>query len=802
MPGYKNLAILSLSLVLLNACSGDTHYPQGNPETSTTVNAPGAPGASPTWAYAAKTGIGTAYEAYAEGGFDDTSPTGKVSRVWFSIAEGIVTETMYGLIHQAQIRDMQFFITGPGFVHEEKRDTDSTIEYLHTDTDGRPLSLAYRIINRDREGRYTIEKHLLTDPHHDTLLQRVIFTSHSDDITAHLVVDPHMANTGVGDRAWQAGDTWYASEGDVFMALRTNTAVEGTVGFAGSSGAPTQLRERGRITQRYPSTGNTPGNVRIALTLPTLSHETATWDFALGFGQSAAAAQEQARNSLQQGFDQAAADYLGSSETPGWRNYLESLEGLPAIAAQSQDGGKLAYASALVLKAQEDKTHAGALIASLSNPWGDIVPALESSTGYKAVWPRDFYQVAMAMLALGDSETPKVAFEYLQHIQAGPDIEGYEGTPGWFLQKTHVDGTLEWYAVQLDQTAMPLMLGWRLHREGILEKRELEHWYQQMLQPAADFLADGGDISLGWNKTRIAPPYTQQERWEEQEGYSPSTTAAIIAGLVSAAEIAETLDDHPRAAYYRQRADTYEQSLEASTFTTSGAFDQPPADGRYYLRITQSEDPNDRALLLPRNGQAALNESYVVDPGFLELVRYGVRAATHPAVRESLPEIDNTQLPHQWRVHYPLEINGKIALGWRRYGGDGYGETTGKGAGYGADGRMATDQRGRVWPFLTGERGHYELALALERGDPTPGRAASEHVRSMEAFANTGLMLPEQVWDGVGSNATYGYQPGEGTNSATPLAWTHAEYIKLLRSVSDGRVWDHYPRVSERYNQH
>ena len=137
MPGYKNLAILSLSLVLLNACSGDTHYPQGNPETSTTVNAPGAPGADPTWAYAAKTGIGTAYEAYAEGGFDDTSPTGKVSRVWFSIAEGIVTETMYGLIHQAQIRDMQFFITGPGFVHEEKRDTDSTIEYLHTDKIGR-----------------------------------------------------------------------------------------------------------------------------------------------------------------------------------------------------------------------------------------------------------------------------------------------------------------------------------------------------------------------------------------------------------------------------------------------------------------------------------------------------------------------------------------------------------------------------------------------------------------------------------------------------------------------------------------
>jgi glucoamylase len=67
----------------------------------------------------------------------------------------------------------------------------------------------------------------------------------------------------------------------------------------------------------------------------------------------------------------------------------------------------------------------------------------------------------------------------------------------------------------------------------------------------------------------------------------------------------------------------------------------------------------------------------------------------------------------------------------------------------------------------------------------------------MELFANEGLMLPEQVWDGVGVNP-HGYVTGEGTNSATPLAWTHAEYIKLLRSMSDKQVWDYYPVVKEK----
>ena len=84
---------------------------------------------------------------------------------------------------------------------------------------------------------------------------------------------------------------------------------------------------------------------------------------------------------------------------------------------------------------------------------------------------------------------------------------------------------------------------------------------------------------------------------------------------------------------------------------------------------------------------------------------------------------------------------------------------------------------------------------------PDVAQAQSEVKRlisSMEAFANGGLSLPEQVWDGVEPNP-FGYELGEGTNSATPLAWTHAEYIKLLRSYVDQAVWDRYPVVEERF---
>jgi glucoamylase len=784
--------------------------------------APGAPGDRPTWVNAAKTGAGASYEAYVDGQYRDGGRTGDVSRVWFSIADGVLTETMYGLIHEAQIKQLRFAVVTDTGLSVEGTDTTSRTEYLHTDDQGRPLSPAYRVVTMDKQGRYEIEKRIFTDPDRQSLVVETNIRALRGGIAPWVLLEPHMANTGVGDSGTAdrgaflgIGDTsreqgivdrmpdfrggsLSAHEGDTHLFLRAPRPFEAaTVGFMGVSDALTDLRD-GRLDNAYSSTGDQTGNIMLAGALPTIGvGEELAWSFTIGFGNSHAAAEAAADGTFRTGLDEVLARYNGEGDRVGWEDYLASLTDLPRIAEQSMDGGKLAYASALMLKVQEDRTHAGALIASLSNPWGDTVDATESSTGYKAVWPRDFYQVAMALMALGDAETPVAAFRYLPQVQVRADTPGNTGATGWFLQKTHVDGQIEWVGVQLDLTAMPIMLGWKLWKAGRIGDAELAAMYARMIKPAADFLVDGGKAGILWNDRQITPPWTQQERWEEQEGYSPSTTAAVITGLTVAADIARASGDPASAARYQTAADDYASKVEARMFTTAGEY----GDGRYFLRLSRNEDPNDKLPLGENNGQPALPEDRIIDGGFLELVRYGVRAADAPSITASLPEYDDQTREARFRVRY--DLNG--VPGFRRYGNDGYGENTETGGNYGVGG-MTPGQRGRVWPIFTGERGHYELAALLAHPSADQDWNTAQlnlirqtYVRGMESFANDGLLLPEQVWDGVGHPTPHGYGLGQGTNSATPLAWTHAEYIKLLRSLSDRAVWDRYAPVEARY---
>lgn len=792
------LSLLMGGALLIGGCAKDsstTALPTGV--------APGAPGKAAVWSYAGKTGIGTSYEAYTNGAYKDGGSSGAISKVWFSIARGVLTETMYGLIHEAQLQEMEFFVQGQGFLDREQYDTDSSVEYLSKDAQGRPTSLAYKIVNRAKNGKYEIEKHIFTDPDSQALMMRVIFRALDDQVTPYLYVNPSVANTGSNDKAVFANNAWTTSDGNTSMSLKTDASVvQSNIGFEGVSDGIASLKQIGALDSAYTSTGDTPGNVAFTLQLPTMKKgATADWQFVLGFGANASESSTAAAQTLTKGYAKVLAAYNGEGDAVGWEDYLASLPQLERLSATATDGGKLLYTSAMVLKAQEDKTHAGAFIASLSNPWGDIKSAEQSATGYKAVWPRDFYQVSMALLALGDSQSPKVAFQYLQQVQASDKIAGYSGTPGWFLQKTHVDGQTEWVGVQLDQTAMPIMLGWRLWKEGILSDAEIGDWYTKMLKPAAEFLTNGGHVKIDWNDTDIKPPYTQQERWEEQPGYSPSTTAAVIAGLVSASDLAQLAGDGDSAKRYLAAADSYSQLVSQVMFTTQGSLTGDQGNGQYFLRMDANLDPNDHGPLEPRNGQEITDESQVLDGGFLELVRYGVRPATDAQVLETLPELDNQQLSDLLRVKYEFTFPGVEGSfpGWRRYGIDGYGEDTANGMGYAFQDQNTATQRGRVWPIFTGERGHYELARAEAEGKVDMTQLRNTYVKAMELFANQGMMIPEQVWDGVGNNSVYHYTLGEGTDSATPLAWSHAEYIKLLRSYADGKVWDNNASTSARY---
>lgn len=789
----------------LSACKDNPSTPATTSTTNTT--APGAPGTAAHWSYAGKTGIGTSYEQYTQGQYQDTGSSGKISKVWFSLAQGVLTETMFGLIHEAQIQEAQFYIKGDGFLHQEKTDTISHIDYLDKDANGRPLSLAYKIVNRDKEGRYEIEKHFFTDPDTNSLMMKVSFRALADNITPYLYINPNMANTGPGDKAWSENNTWFAADGKTHLAVKTDAPIsKSTVGFEGISDGLKELTREGKLSHSYTTTGNTTGNVAMTLQLPTLKKgETGEWQFVLGFGNSKNESLAAATQTLTTGYEKVLANFNGAGDAIGWEDYIASLPELEKLSATATDGGKLLYASAMVLKAQEDKTYAGGVIASLSNPWGDSASADKAQTGYKAVWPRDFYQVTMAMLALGDKITPKVAFEYLEHVQTSDKTPGYLGTPGWFLQKTHVDGEAEWVGVQLDQTAMPIMLGWRLWKEGVMSDAEMLNWYTKMLKPAANFLADGGTVSMGWLKNVvITPPKSIQERWEEQPGYSPSSTAAVITGLIAASDIAKLAKDDVSAKKYLAAADKYSASLEKNLYTTSGMLNKAPSDGHYYLRISANENPNDHAILEEHNAQVNVNESEVVDGGFLELVRYGVRSPLNKEIQNTLPEMDDINLPDAVRLKYEFSfkgVEGKIP-GWRRYGKDGYGEDTIAGRGYNATGKNLPEGRGRVWPIFSGERGHYELAKATATGKlDTENLTAlrNTYIKAMELFANEGYMIPEQVWDGVGSNDTYHYVNGQGTNSATPLAWSHAEYVKLLRSYADKKVWDNNASTAARY---
>jgi len=792
--------MLGVALVPLAACASMNPPAEAAMQPLVEAEAPGAPGETPTWSSAVKTGVGASYEAYVDGQYRDGGPTGEVSRVWFSIADGVLTETMYGLIHEAQIKQMRFAVMTETGLSVEGTDTTARTEYLHTDAEGRPLSPAYRITTIDKQGRYEIEKRIYTDPDSQSLVVRTIVRALKGAVTPYLMLEPHMANTGIGDRGQASATALSAWEGDVALTLVPSVPFEtASVGFVGVSDGLTDMTD-GRLDHAYAASGEATGNLMLTGALPVIqSGQSLNRDFVIGFGADVTAAEARAA-ATSRDLDGALARFNGEGSAVGWEDWIGSLSELPRMAAVATDGGKLAYASALMLKVQEDRTHAGALIASLSNPWGDTVDASVASTGYKAVWPRDFYQVAMALMALGDTETPVAAFRYLPQVQVSARTPGNTGATGWFLQKTHVDGQIEWVGVQLDQTAMPIMLGWRLWKAGQVSDAEMARMYATMIKPAADFLVDGGKIGLDWNDRTITPPFTQQERWEEQEGYSPSTTAAVITGLTVAAEIARASDDAASAERYQAAADDYASKIETRMFTTNGSL----GDGDYFLRLSRNEDPNDRAPIGEANAQAALPEDRIIDGGFLELVRYGVRAADAASITATLSEYDDQTREDHLRVRYDFGPAGDRTPGWRRYGNDGYGENVETAGNYGAGG-MTPGQRGRVWPIFTGERGHYELAALLADGSGDEGwwdtnlnGLRQTYVRGMERFANDGLLLPEQVWDGVGRTPA-DYVTGRGTDSATPLAWTHAEYLKLLRSIADRAVWDRYGPVADRY---
>jgi glucoamylase len=194
----------------------------------------------------------------------------------------------------------------------------------------------------------------------------------------------------------------------------------------------------------------------------------------------------------------------------------------------------------------------------------------------------------------------------------------------------------------------------------------------------------------------------------------------------------------------------------------------------YYLRISENDNPNDGAKIEINSGGGTYDEREIVDAGFLELVRLGVKSATDPNVVNSLAAVDKL-----------IKVETPNGSGWYRYNHDAYGETDSGGKYNGQTGR------GRLWCLLSGERGQYELA----RGNHALAR---HHLEAMMGFANEGMMIPEQVWDQRDIPAL-GLRFGKGTGSATPLAWSMAQFIRLAINLQTGNNSDMPAVVATRY---
>jgi glucoamylase len=474
-------------------------------------------------------------------------------------------------------------------------------------------------------------------------------------------------------------------------------------------------------------------------------------EFVLGvaFGDSSVSAAAKLVQSFATPFDRHRAVYVAQ-----WQRAAAKGEDEQNIAEHTGDGGSAYRLSHRVLLAHEDKNFQGALIASLSTPWGETKTD-EDAGGYHLVWTRDLVQSVSALLATGEIATlatPMRALLWLTCIQK-PD--------GSFPQNSWIDGTPYWQGIQLDEMAAPLLLGWRLWKAAPEEFDRAR--FRPVLMRASAYLIAAG-------------PVTAQERWEENAGYSPSTLATIIAALCAGAEIARAYGHNDRADFALAYADWLNSHVEDWCVTTVGEL--LPAKPCHYLRITPADplapdphpDPNTLEFFLASGGgQRAARE--IVSGDFLHLVRLGVRPADDPIVLDSVEVYD---------AALKRDLPGGPC--WRRYPSDAYGQKS-DGNAYDGTGE------GRSWPILTGERGHYELAAGR---DPLP------FIQAMERFANETGLLPEQLWDtdDIPDKAMFHGRP---CGSAMPLCWSHAEYLSLVRSRRDGRVFDRIEPAFERY---
>jgi glucoamylase len=695
------------------------------------ATAPGWPGLEPRWTSSAKSGVGNALSAS--------------SRVWFTISHGILNEVYYPRVDQACIRDFGLLVTDGqpgGYFAEEKR---ATVSEIFTMADGVP---AYRMVNTARDDSFVVEKCVLTDPRHEVVLQHLVFTARKPGLRLFALVSPHLYNAGAHNTGWLAdykGVPMLLAEGKgraLAVACSSGFAAR-SVGFVGASDGYQVLKRHGTLAEQY--TRAADGNV--ALCAEIVLDDPTDIVLALAFGTSWSEAAYRARAALQRPFRSSEEEYIGAWR--GWQAGLRLLRG----ASKTHDTYSISTA---VLRTHDPISFPGGIIASLSIPWG-FSKGDDDLGGYHLVWPRDLVETAGGLLAAGARVDGRRVLDYLRSIQ--------EPTGGW-PQNCWLDGLAYWTGLQMDECAFPILLVDLARRHDALPESHVAAFWP-MVRAAAGFVLRNG-------------PVTKQDRWEEDGGYSPFTLAVEVAALVVAADLADMMQEPALAALCRDTADAWNSAIESWCYVSGTEVDRAAGVDGHYVRIAPVRGD---AVLADLDGHVSIRNrppgqtdyptGAIVSPDALALVRFGLREAHDPRIVATVAVVDHV-------------LKRELPAGpcWYRYNEDGYGEH--------ADGSPFDGTGiGRLWPLMTGERAHYELA-AGRRAE------AQKLLATMEGLTSDGFLIPEQVWDSDDIPRRELFR-GRPSGSAMPLVWAHAEHIKLCRSLSDGAVFDLPPQTAARY---
>jgi len=706
------------------------------------------------------------------------------SKVWFTTANGVLSDVYYPTLDNTNVETLQYIVTdGSTFTDLQTRDTTYTVQAL----DSRALDC--RVTTTAKSGKYRITTDYLTDTNHNTLVMHVHFVPLVGDLSTYqfyVRYDPTINGNGGGGSGNGGSDsgTIDTSTGhNVPVAFDTKTASQAanrdyvvpvysaldasipftqeSNGFVGTqSDGLVQLDASHKLTALY----NQADNGNLVQTAQVDLSKGGNVTLALGFGTSQAAAMSATEGSLATLFSQ-----LQKSYEAGWDAYDAGLtappsnfEGVPG--SQWHQLVDEYYLSANVVKASEDKSFPGAIVASLASPWGQAVSAGDPNNtffgSYREVFARDVYEAWTGLVLDGDLVTARAVVNFLFNHQQQAD--------GSMPRNSLLNGKLapDSFGTQLDEASYPIIMAFQL---GMTDSS----LYQNHIKPAANFVISHG-------------PAFGVERWEEQNGYSPSTIAAEIAGLVAAADIAKVNGDTSSAQVWLGVADDWQRSVEGWTVTTNG----PLASHPYFIRLSKTGDPNAAISYNVGNGGPTLDQRSVIDAGFLELVRLGLKPPNDTAVTESLPVVDAT-----------INTNTASGPGWHRYNGDGYGDGASDGHPWAPSGRGT----GHVWPLLTEERGEYAL-------DSSGVTTALTLLTTMRNFGSGVGLIPEQDWElpelapsPFGTDptvASIGFQNGHPAGSAAPLTWSAGVYVRLLRDITTNKLLEQPADTYNRYVAH